>query len=363
MTSLARRRAAAQLLHRPAGATPASVVRHQLVVQAQDYRCARMALRARTRRTTTADVDRALSEDRSVVITWLNRGTLHLVDREDYPWMLGLTAPTLLSAVERRLERDGVSRDDADRAGAVIDRALADEGPLTRHELGRRLEEAGLPIRGGAVVQVLFRTGVTGMTIRGPVVDSLQRYVRPTDWLDAPAPPTTLAGEARDRALAELARRYLRGHGPAADRDLATWAGLPLRDARAGLSAIAGDLVDAGGGHVDIVRTEEDEAPARIPPRLVPMWDEMLVGWRDRTLVVPADRHDKYTGGVPPNGMLRAIVVVGGRAVGTWSIRRERGAVDVEVTPFAADGFSAATAAGIEREVADLARFEAPSLR
>ncbi len=32
-----------------------------------------------------ADIDRALTEERSLVITTLNRGTLHLVRSEDYP--------------------------------------------------------------------------------------------------------------------------------------------------------------------------------------------------------------------------------------------------------------------------------------
>ena len=34
------------------------------------------------------------------------------------------------------------------------------------------------------------------------------------------------------------------GHGPASDRDLAKWAGLPLRDARRGLTAIAIQLAE-----------------------------------------------------------------------------------------------------------------------
>ena len=55
---------------------------------------------------------------------------------------------------------------------------------------------------------------------------------------------TGSGGEALDRAdaLPEFARRYLAGHGPATDRDLARWAGIPLRDVRAGLSAIASEL-------------------------------------------------------------------------------------------------------------------------
>ena len=55
-------------------------------------------------------------------------------------------------------------------------------------------------------------------------------YALVHDWLGEPAPVD------RDAALAELARRYLAGHGPADDRDLAKWAGLPLRDVRAGLA-------------------------------------------------------------------------------------------------------------------------------
>ena len=331
----------------------ASVVRHQLAVQAQDYRCARLALRARTRGTTVADVDGALTEDRSILITWLNRGTLHLVDREDYPWLLGLTAPPLMTAVRQRLARTGVSPAAADRAVAAIDRALADEGPLTRHELGQRLESAGAGGLGSGTIQVLFLTGLLGRTIRGPLRGGRHCYVRPEDWLGVPAPATALRGSERDRAVAELARRYLRGHGPATDRDLATWAGLPLRDARAGLGAIARELVEGADGLVD-VRRDADRDPSRIPPRLLPMWDEMLVGWKGRAVVVPERNREAY--GTNMNGVIRAIVCVGGEAVGTWGIRRDRGTVTVDVTPL--EEFSATTAAGVERDVADVVRFE-----
>jgi len=352
-------RSVAQLLHRPPDATVASVVRRQLAVQAQDYRQARLAIRARTRGTTTADVDRALTEDRSIVVTWVNRGTLHLVAREDYPWLLGLTAPTLVTAVMRRLEQEGVPSADTDRAVAVIGRALADEGPLTRHQLGERLDAAGIRTLGQATIQVLFLTGIRGITVRGPVVEDLQRYVLARDWLDAPPAPTSLRGEARERALAELARRYLRGHGPAGDRDLAVWAGLPLRDARAALKLIGDELVDAPDDLVDVRRTADESGPARVPPRLLPMWDEMLVGWRDRSYVIPEEHRELFMG---KNGILPATVCVGGRALGTWGVKRTGRTIAVNVKPYGADGFSAATAKAVAREAADIARFERRAL-
>ncbi len=74
------------------------------------------------------------------------------------------------------------------------------------------------------------------------------------------------------RALAELARRYLAGHGPADDRDTRQWAELPLRDARAGLSAIASELDQRYDGLVDLHRTETPPLP---PPRLLGPFDPL----------------------------------------------------------------------------------------
>ena len=89
------RRSAAQLLIAP-GPGPVAVVRQLLGIQAQELRSARLAIRARTRGTTATEIDRLLAEG-SLVVGWLMRGTLHLVDREDYWWLHGLTAPGRLA--------------------------------------------------------------------------------------------------------------------------------------------------------------------------------------------------------------------------------------------------------------------------
>ena len=88
------RRAAAQGLHPAVGGGPEAVVARLLAVQAQDYRAARLAVRARAPGgPPAAAVDAALTAGRSLVIAWLMRGTLHLVGREDHAWLLALTAP------------------------------------------------------------------------------------------------------------------------------------------------------------------------------------------------------------------------------------------------------------------------------
>ena len=50
-----------------------AVAERLLAVQGQDPRGFRLAVRARTDGLTAADVDRALTEDRSLLVTWLNR--------------------------------------------------------------------------------------------------------------------------------------------------------------------------------------------------------------------------------------------------------------------------------------------------
>jgi hypothetical protein len=308
-------RLTAQALSGPPLRRPEDVAERLLAVQGQDPRGARLAIRARTSGLGAADVDRALSEDRSLLITWLNRGTLHLVRSEDYPLLQLLTTPPLRTSNATRLSQEGVSVAAAERGVETIERALAEEGPLTRPQLRERLDAAGVPTAGQALVHLFFRTAILGITVRGPMVGSEHAYVLIRDWL-GPQKPVDC-----DVALAELARRYLVGHGPAEDRDLARWAGLPLRDARAGLAAIAPELEQRQDGLVDLAkRAPAEPLPA---PRLLGAFDPLLLGWASREEVVGP--HKLL---VTNNGVFRPFALVGGRAVSTW--RFKAGKVEIE---------------------------------
>ena len=287
--------------------SPEQVAERLLAVQGQDPRGARLAISARTSGITAADVDSALSEDRSLLITWLNRGTLHLVRSEDYPWLHMLTTPPLLTSSARRLRQEGVSEADAERGIRVIEAALAEEGPQTRSQLRERLEGAGVPTAGQALIHLLFLATLRGIAVRGPMVGKEHAYVLVRDWLGEPKPVDRVA------ALAELARRYLRGHAPANDRDLARWAGLPLRDARAGLEAIASELVEREDDLLELKKAPE--AAPLPPPRLLGAFDPILLGWTSREEVVGPHRVLVTT-----NGIFRPFAMVGGRAVGTWRL-------------------------------------------
>jgi hypothetical protein len=310
------RRLTSQLLSGRRATSVAGVVERLLAVQAQDPRGFRLAIRARSRGLTARDVDAAL-DDGTCVVTWLNRGTLHLILAEDYPWLHALTAPTLRAGNARRLAQEGVPPEDAERGVRAVVAALA-EGPRTRGELREAIAAEGVRTQGQALVHVVALASLRGHCVRGPMRGGEQAFVRME-----PYPPVD-----RDEALRRLGQRYLAGHGPANDRDLAKWSGLPLRDTRAALR----DARPPGA------------RGAEAPPTLLGAFDPLLLGWERRDDVVGADAGRLVT----DNGIFRPFALVSGEAVATWTYERGR----VALAPFREVDERA-----LDAEAADVRRF------
>lgn len=298
----------AQLLSGPPASDPVAVAERLLAIQAQDPRGARLAIRARSAVPSAAHVDRALSEDRSLLVSWLNRGTLHMICSEDYAWLHALTTPPLFAANARRLSQEGVTPEAAERAVRVIEDSLFDEGPLTRAQLRERIAAAGVRTEGQALVHLLMLACLRSIAVRGPMIGREHAYALVREWLGEPR------RFERDRALAELARRYLAGHGPADDRDLAKWAGLTLGDARAGLAAISSELKTDIDGQVNLAR--HPRAAGLPSPRLLGAFDPVLMGWCSREPILQA--HEAV---VVSGGLFRPFALVDGCAAATWKLR------------------------------------------
>jgi DNA glycosylase AlkZ-like len=317
----------AQLLSGTPARRAEAVAERLLAIQGQDPAGFRLAVRARSEGVTAADVDRALTEERSLVVTWLNRGTLHLVRSEDYPIIQAVTTPPLRTTSERRLAQEGVPPDDAERGIVAVERTLADDGPLTSDSLRERIAAAGVRAGGQALYHLLFQASLRGLIVRGPMAGKKQAYALVRDWLPDAKPVD------RDRVLGEFAHRYLAGHAPATDRDLARWAGIPLRDARAGLAA--------AGPPPDRV---EAELP---PPRLLGAFEPCLLGWTSRTDIVGDHSPNPVTAG----GMFYPFAMVGGRAVARWKLADG----ELQLDPFRR--IARADRAALAKDAEDVRRF------
>lgn len=331
-------RCASQLLRGGQAGSVEEVARRLLAIQAQDPRGARLAIRARSAGLSAADVDSALA-DRSVIVTWLNRGTLHLVRAEDYWWLHPLTTPQLRTGNARRLEQEGVSPQDAERGVAAVEATLAADGPLTRSQLRERVAAAGVPTEGQALVHILLLASIRGLIVRGPAAGRDQAFVLARDWLGAPPPAL-----GREAALTELARRYLAGHAPASDRDLARWAGIGLQEARLGLARCG--AVQRADGLAELPGSPQDAAATLPPPRLLGAFDPLLLGWVSRDPITGPHRHI-----VTVNGIFRPFALARGRAVATWTITGGR----VVLAPFGA--LDAETQAALDADAVDVIRF------
>jgi hypothetical protein len=276
------------------------------------------------------------------------RETAHLIATEDARWVLPLYLPAMGRLARKRLVDFGVPAAKHDRIVADVRRWLAD-GPLPRSEVLGRLVAQGLP----ADVQTRYR--VIGLIVSeagvclGPDRGREDTFVLDADWIgERESPP-------REESLAELARRYLRAYGPAGEPDLARWAGLPLRDARAGFAALAGELrqVRVGGQVLFAPRKGARRVGASPQVRLLGAFDNYNLGFVSRDFAAaPADAKRILPGG----GMVRPTITVDGRFVGTWSSKRSGKQLVVEPEPFRR--LDPAWRSQLEREVADIGRFE-----
>jgi hypothetical protein len=327
----------AQLLSGPPARETIDVIGHLLAVQAQDGRGARLAIRARTVGLRATDVDQALN-DRAAVVSWLNRGTLHLVRTEDYWWLHALTTPRLATSNARRLTEEGVEADAAERGVAAIERALVNNGPQTRNQLRDAVAAVGVRVAGQALVHLLALATLRGLIVRGPMLGDEQAFVLVREWLGEPPPLD------RDTALAELARRYLVSHGPATEGDLAKWSGLGLRDVRRGLTLIGSELEPRGYGLLALPSTGPDE-PAP-PPRLLGAFDPLLMGWQSREPIL-----GPHSSIVTVNGLFRPFALVQSRAVATWSLNGGQ----VKLNPLVP--INEADAATLDHDARDVQRF------
>ena len=329
------------LLERTAG--PAvGVVAHLVALQSQNPPSAYLALHARVAGFAHDDLADAMT-DRRVGRLALLRDTVHLATADDvltlWPVLVPLFRRNLAGHATAGPALRGLDLDDLARAARD---ALAD-GPLTAAALGDRLAATWPDVDPRALAQ-----GARGLL---PLVQVTPRGVwgrsMATTWTTAetwfgrtPAAPHAgpLTAADPDDVLADLARRYLAAYGPATVADLQRWCGLTRLGAV--VDRLRPELVEVE--HVDPPTSADGRASAgtrgrtRVlldlpdaprppedspaPVRLLPDYDDVLLGHDDRSRIVPAAARPALAS---PNGVPPAAVLVDGVVAGIWALRRE----------------------------------------
>ncbi|GAA4148124.1 winged helix DNA-binding domain-containing protein [Leifsonia shinshuensis] len=332
-------------------ATPADVARRMLAVQAQDFAAGSWALGVRTDGATRADVLADLDAGR-IVRSWPMRGTLHFVPPEDLRWMLGVTTGRMIAGLAARHRQLELDAPDFGRARDVVVEALSGGGRIGRAELMELWEANGIATAGQRGYHLIYYLAQTGLVCWGPTLRTQQALVLLDEWA-----PQSRQLEP-DEALAEFLLRYLHGHGPATVKDFVWWtkgtvagaktARAVLGDALTTLQVdgveylLTAELADRAAGHPE-TRSERDAV------QLLPAFDEYLLGYQQRDLVLDDEHFQRIVPG--GNGVFQPIVVARGRVVGTW----RRGSATLDIESFAP--LTAAQERAAERAGADYRRF------
>ena len=270
------------------------------------------------------DLARA-AHDRKVVRATLMRGTLHLMTTEDFV-ALRPVLQAMLSEGMQAVLRDRAAGLEVDRVTATA-RASLEEQPRTFEELRTVLAKAwpGLDER------------ALGYAVRTHL--PLVQVPTDTPW-GWPGAATFAVAESwigrkmgKGGSAAALVRSYLGAFGPASIRDAQAWSGMrSLADAFAELRPKLTVFHDAKGRELfDLPKAPRPPGTTPAPVRFLPDYDNLLLGYADRTRVVADDHRARLA---TKNLQVLPTFLVDGFVAGSWKIERARSTAALAIAPF-----------------------------
>ena len=371
---LAERRARLGIRHRLAPGTQTSSVADaataMAVLHASDSASLFLQARARMTRSSPADIEREMYEERSVLRMLAMRRTLFLVPIPDVP-IVNAAASRAIAQVERKrtlgmLANAGIGPDPAELLeelealglAAVRERGEASTAELTSADprLGQKIAIApGKPWESTITVsqKVFFHLALDGKIgrsrPRGTWIASQFRWSPIERWL-----PDGIADASVDGARAEIVRRWLRAFGPGTRDDIKWWTGWTVAAVRQALLAVDAVDVDLGGSEPGYLLPDDLES---VPPpapwvALLPALDATTMGWASR---------DWYLGPYRPllfdsSGNAGPTIWTDGRIVGGWAQRKTG-----EIRPRLLEDVGAETRHQIDAEAARLQEWIGPA--
>lgn len=315
---IAQHRLRNQRLIGPPFLKPEDVVRWLTAVQCQDYAGAKWAIAQRVKGTADVEIDQLFNNGK-ILRTHVMRPTWHFVMPADIRWLLKLTAPRV-NAISAYYYRK-FELDDAlfRRSNAAIAKALSDGKHLTRAELAKVLERAGIDAKGLRLAYLILRAELDAVICSGALRGKQFTYA----LLNNRVPE----GETleRDEALAKLTKRYFTSHGPALLRDYAWWSGLTMTDAKAGIEMASPHLNhETVEGKTywfgNLGTTAKSKGPT---VHLLPNYDEYLIAYKDRASSFDPSLQKQLR---PNEDVLNAhVIVLNGKVIGGWrrTIRKD----------------------------------------
>lgn len=304
-----------QFLVGPSGTSPADVVRRLGVVQAQEYHPSRWGIGLRVPGSVDADIEAAYA-DKSIVRIFFMRGTIHTLPGEDVRWIRPLIAARPRRMFISTMKYNKVHLTEADflKANDALVRALEGGRQLIRAEMKDVLMRVGIETSNLGYLLLMQRAQVEGLMCYGLNRGKQQTFTLLEEWI----PPAPVLD--REAGLAEFARRFFSGHGPATVHDFTNWAGIPVGDARIGLEAVRREFEEAviDGKSYFFLPVSHRPAPESPLAYLLPEYDEIFIGYKDRSAFTTPEDAARWAARID---RIFSPLMIDGRLAGLW--RRE----------------------------------------
>ncbi len=302
-----------------------ATARYMGAMQGQNYYDVLWALGLRTRLTQQQIVKEL--ENINVLRTWPQRGTIHLIPTKDAPWQVALSSKRMLRSMRRRRTNLGLDEKIFLKTEKIFTAALKGKQLLSRLQAMELLESKGISTKTGRGYHILITLALRGVLFIGPMEGKQQSIGLLQDW----APRIKIS---REKALAELCKRYFISHGPASLDDFCWWSGLTQKDGRLGLEMIQKYIkqIEVEGITYYYDKSIQVTPLAEEQAFLLPGFDEFMLGYKDRSAALPAQYAQKIVPG--NNGMFLGTVVINGQVVGTWKRKRLKSKTVITLTSF-----------------------------
>lgn len=191
-----------------------------------------------------------------------------------------------------------------------MERALKGGISLTRSQIGEVLQEGGIPLQSQRVYHLTCYAATRKLICFGPPNEKDETFVLLDERL--PHPPTL----THEEQLAELARRYLRSHGPATADDLARRTGLGKGVCKQAIALVEKEFEQISYvGKVYYFCPLSSPSASSVPGvRLLGGFDEYFIGYKDRSIVADVVHHGKL---FTKNGIFFPLIMQDGEIVGS----------------------------------------------
>lgn len=287
--------------------------RRAVAVQAQNPASPYVALWNRLTDFDPGEFDEALA-GYAVVKANMVRMTLHAVHADDYQAFREAMESSLRTRLnDRRFKASGLTVDDAD--ALVSELMTFAVQPRSAAECEARLEaQLGASAAPGAWWALRNYAPLLRAPTGGP-----WSFGNRTSYVAPRTPPRLADPDVSAAALQVLIRRYLEGFGPASVADMAQFAMVRRGLVRAAVQALGDRLeqLDGPDGAVlyDVTGAARPDDDTPSPPRLMAMWDSILLAYVDRSRVIPPEYRKHVT---RVNGDVLPTLLVDGYVAGVW---------------------------------------------